>query len=278
MLAQNIGDIENKLMKAFWPGPLTLILEKTEQVPIEITGGKTNSNNVAVRMPSSVIAQAIITYAGTPIAAPSANKSGKPSGTGIADIFDELKESVALFVDAGLPDIGVESTVVKVIDGMPTILRPGKITLEDIQDVVGHARLDDSVFSKIDDDTAPSSPGMKYRHYAPDCECQLIEIADNESKIAKVIEIVEQSSPNKIVVLCANENAQRYEHLENAYILPMGSYDNHDEISKSLFVNLRKAEACEPKLVLIESVKRKGLGLALMNRLIRACGYNIVDC
>ena len=275
LLASTISDIENRLMTAFCPGPLTMILKKTDLVPNEVTGG---TNSVAVRMPSSNIARQIISFANKPIAAPSANKSGKPSGTTVTDIFDELKDHVDMFLDAGNSDIGLESTVVKVNGDIPIILRPGKITPEDIKSVVGHVQIDESVFTQCNDSTPVLSPGMKYRHYAPNCECILVEGISNELKVSKIHDIVKQSYSEKIVIICVNENIPMYKCFDNIVILPMGSCHDYSEISKNIFTLLRKAEGYLPKMVLIESLQKEGLGIALMNRLVRACGYNIIHC
>jgi L-threonylcarbamoyladenylate synthase len=273
ILVRNVGDIERRLMVAFWPGPFTIILKKTERVPYETTGGL---DTVAVRMPSNRIAQQIIEYANTPIAAPSANISGRPSGTNISDIINELKDHVDMFIDAGHSDIGVESTVVRVIDGVPSILRPGKITPADIEGVAGQVCIDKSVFSEIHTDEPVLSPGMKYRHYAPDCECILVEIGNEEKKAGKIRGILQQRFPQKVAVLCVTENKKLYEGCNNAVILPMGNYLDYDDISRNLFSLLRKAENYRPSLILIEGMPAQGLGIALMNRLIRTCGYNII--
>ena len=268
-----VGSVEAKLMNAFWPGPLTIIFPKSEKVPLEVTGG---TEYVAVRMPSNPAAQKVIYYANTPIVAPSANKSGKPSGTQVSDVVDELRDFVDIFLDAGSTDIGLESTVVKVQGGVPVVLRPGKITPDDIKKIVGDVLIDDGVFKKHLSDAQVVSPGMKYRHYAPDCESVLVEGDNEKIKVGKICEIIRQRYPQKVVVMCANENRESYASFENAIILPMGDYLDYDEISQNLFSLLRRAERFDPSLVLIECVPKEGLGIALMNRLIRACGYNIV--
>jgi len=274
MLVADIGNVERKLMNAFWPGPLTIIFDKLNKVPPALTGG---TNKIAIRMPSNVIAKKLIAYANVPIAAPSANKSGKPSGTVINDIYDELKNDVVLFLDAGRSQIGVESTVVKVENGVPIVLRPGGITPDNIADVIGCVKLDKSIFDKIDANAPVLSPGMKYRHYAPDCDCVLVDGNSNESKASKVVNIIKQHNPDKIVVICTNENVKIYLQHPNVEVLSMGDACNFKEVSQNLYSLLRNAETFNPKLVIMESVRKEGLGLALMNRMIRACGYNVVD-
>lgn len=165
------NEVERKLIQAFMPGPFTLILKKKPIIPITVSAGL---ETVGIRMPSNKIAKRLIEEAGVPIAAPSANLSGKPSGTTLDDIKEEFEGKVAAMIDGGKVTIGLESTVVKVIDGITTILRPGKVTLEDIQKVTGIAKVDEKVMSKVEMNEAVESPGMKYRHYAPKTECKLV--------------------------------------------------------------------------------------------------------
>ena len=181
-IAKDISDIEYTLMKTFWPGPFTIILNRTKIVPDIVTAGL---DTVGVRMPSGEIARALISYAEVPIAAPSANISGRPSGTNISDIFEELSDKVDYIVDGGECEVGLESTVVRVVDGVPTILRPGKISPEDIQKVVGAVKIDEHILKNIEPDEKVLSPGMKYRHYAPKSQCVLIYSEDNEKMVKK---------------------------------------------------------------------------------------------
>lgn len=175
-ISQNISDIEYKLINKFWPGPFTIILERTSIVPNVVTGGL---NTVGVRMPSNKIAHELIKYANVPIAAPSANISGKPSGTNLDDISEELFNKVDYIVNGGSCDIGLESTVVRVINGIPHILRPGKITAEQIKSVAGDVVIDEHVLGKLEINQKILSPGMKYRHYAPKAKCILVYSKDN---------------------------------------------------------------------------------------------------
>ena len=239
-ISQNISDIEYKLINKFWPGPFTIILERTSIVPNVVTGGL---NTVGVRMPSNKIAHELIKYANVPIAAPSANISGKPSGTNLDDISEELFNKVDYIVNGGSCDIGLESTVVRVINGIPHILRPGKITAEQIKSVAGDVVIDEHVLGKLEINQKILSPGMKYRHYAPKAKCILVY-----SKMYNI--------KNKIDI---------------------GSKENLEEISKNLFTDLRKVDKYNPDIVIIEGVNKSGMGLAIMNRLIRACEYNYIE-
>ncbi len=267
-IATEITDIENKLINAFWPGPFTIILPKTEIVPSIVAGGL---ETVGVRMPSGVIAQKLIDYAGVPIAAPSANISGRPSGTKVEDIYDELKDKVDYIIDGGETEIGLESTVVRVIDGIPHILRPGKITAEQIKDVVGNVEVDNHILHKTQDGQAILSPGMKYRHYAPKAKCVLVYSKQEEGFIEKAKEIAsEYKNP---IILTKTGNISKFDEIKT---FDMG--ETLEEISKNIFTALRKVDTYNPDIVIIEGVAKDGLGLAIMNRLIRACEYNYIEC
>lgn len=268
-IATNISDLEYKLMNAFWPGPFTIILNRKKVVPNIVTA---NLETVGIRMPSNKIAQELISYAGLPIAAPSANISGKPSGTNIQDIFDELSSKVDCIVDGGNCEVGLESTVVRVIDGIPTILRPGKITPEQIKNVAGIVKIDKHIFSKLEENEKVLSPGMKYRHYAPNSKCVLVYSKDNNLLVNKINEIaVQYTSP---LILSSTENKAFY---GDTLVIDIGSRFNLNEIAKNIFAVLRKVDSFNPDIVIIEGVAQEGLGLAIMNRLIRACEYNYVE-
>lgn len=267
-IAKNISDIEYTLMKTFWPGPFTIILNRTEIVPNIVTAGL---DTVGVRMPSGPIAKELISYAGIPIAAPSANISGRPSGTNISDIFEELSDKVDYIVDGGECEVGLESTVVRVVDGIPNILRPGKISPEDIKKVVGIVKIDEHILKDIETDEKVLSPGMKYKHYAPKADCILVYSEDNEKMIKKIQEIT-QKYRNPLVISC-NENAKYYD-VKNKILY--GSKDNLNEIAQNIFKDLRKVDSFKPDIVIIEGVKNDGIGLAIMNRLIRACEYHYI--
>jgi len=265
-----ITSVEKKLIDAFFPGPFTIVLNRNPLVPDAVTGGL---DTVAVRMPSNEIANKIIAHAGVPIAAPSANISGKPSGTLVSDIIDELGDKVDYIVDGGMCNIGLESTVVRVIDDIPTILRPGKVTREDIMNVVGKVAVDKHIFEKCNFDEKVLSPGMKYRHYAPNTKCVMVYSEDNENMVTKINDII-KDVPNSLVI-STSANINKY---KSKYILDVGAKDNLEEISQNIFTTLRKVDSYNVDLVVIEGVSKNGLGLAIMNRLIRACEYNYIEC
>ncbi len=266
-IAQNVSELEKKLMKAFWPGPFTIILERTEIVPDIVTAGL---DTVGIRMPSGEIARKLIEYSQVPIAAPSANISGRPSGTNVQDIYDELKDKVDFIIDGGETEVGLESTVVKVIDGVPHILRPGKITAEQIKEVAGNVEIDKHILNKTEAGQKILSPGMKYRHYAPNAKCILVYSKDNDKLIEKIKEIAtEYKNP---LILSKTENSPKLKEFKT---IDIGN--SLEDISKNIFTILRKVDGYNPDIVIIQGVEKEGLGLAIMNRLIRACEYNYIE-
>lgn len=290
-IAKDISDVEFSLMNAFWPGPFTIILNKTDLVPSIVAGGL---DTVGVRMPSNEIARNLIKFSDVPIAAPSANISGRPSGTNIEDIYQELGDKVDYIIDGGDCNIGVESTVVRVIDGVPHILRPGKITAEEIQEVTGNVIIDKHILGKLEVDSKVMSPGMKYKHYAPNTKCVLVYDKDNSTLQNKIKDIIDNclSQKQKPLVMCLSENAKYFKdvyskelnkdnsnyndtsNIENVEIFDMGV--SLDDMSKSIFTDLRKADKHNVDLIIIQGVSTEGLGLAIMNRLLRASNYNVI--
>lgn len=262
-LINEVTPLEKKLMDNFMPGPFTLILKKKDIIPVNVSA---NLDTVGIRMPQNKIAHDLIKAAGVPIAAPSANISSRPSGTKISDIKDEFNNKVDIIIDGGETSVGLESTVVKVIDNIPTILRPGKITPEDIIEVVGICKLSDNIFKKAEG--VVESPGMKYKHYAPHNKCILVYNDDQN----KLIDLVKNNIKDKTLII-GNENNK------NQYICyKFLSYGTTlEDISHNIFSLLREADKYEPDLIIIEGVKKQGLGIAIMNRLIRASSYNYIE-
>ena len=260
-IADDLTDLERKIINDFFPGPLTIILKRKENIPNSVTAGL---DTVGVRMPSNKIARDLIELSDTPIAAPSANISGKPSGTNIQDIFNELNDKVDYILDGGDTKIGLESTVIRIINNKIHILRPGKITYDDLikyADVI----IDSHVLGIVDNKEKVLSPGMKYRHYAPNTKCMLIYSDDKEKLIN---EIKKYDNNNNLIIT----NKKNLNFFNNAI-----SYgETLDEISHNIFKILRKIDKENKQLVIIEGVKSDGLGLAIMNRLIRACSHNYI--
>ena len=244
--------IEQKLIDAFMPGPFTLILKKKDIIPSNVT---CNMDTVGIRVPIDSIAHNLLDRLSFPIAAPSANKSTKPSGTNVLDIIDEFNDSVDYIIDGGESLIGLESTVVKVIDNVPTILRPGFITREDIEEIIGKCNVSEYLFKKAEGKV--ESPGMLYKHYSPNTECMLCdkEIINN---------FVDKNK--KVIVIGHDLNIDCYKYYD---------YGNElFEVAHNIFKLLRLADKDEADLIIIEATTIKSLGLAIMNRLIRTCNYN----
>ena len=264
-VAQNISEIEQILIDNFMPGPFTLVLEKKESVPDIVSAG---SNYVGIRIPDNKIAQEIIELSGVPIVGPSANISGKLSGTNAEDIKEELEDKVSVIIDGGQTNIGIESTVVKVIDGVPTILRPGKVTLEEIEKVVGKVKINDKNHDI-------KNPAIKYKHYTPLTKCRLIysEIEDEQIELLNNQIVLNEKD---IVVLAFEEHIDKI-NLDKDKIITIGSNKNLETIMHNVFTAIRKADKCNSKLILIEGVKKEGLGLAIMNRLVNACGNDVIE-
>ena len=257
------NEIEQKLMNYFMPGPFTLVLKKKDIIPDIVSAGL---DTVGIRMPSNKIAHDLIKKSKTVIAAPSANKSSKPSGTKLSDIYDEFKEDVDIMIDGGETEIGVESTVVRVIDGIPTILRPGKVTAEDIKELIGVVKVDNNIFKKVDGPVL--SPGMKYKHYAPENSCLLLydKSFENLKKL-----LLTKTNDNCVII-----GPTEFKDINCKCYLDYGKYNNLNSISHNIFSFLRKADTYNPELIIVIGVDKKGLGLAIMNRLIRACNYNYI--
>lgn len=268
-IAEKPNEIEEKLINAFMPGPFTLILKKKK---IICDVASCNMPTIGVRMPSNKIIHEIISKSNIPIAAPSANISGRPSGTNVNDIIRELSDKLDVIIDGGECKIGIESTVVKVAsDGIPEILRPGFITEDDIKNVIGSVKLSDKLFKKVNKDEKVESPGMKYRHYAPSTECVLIKFDQNQIK--KVNEILSRN-PNSCVLGFSED--LKYININKDKFINMGSKNNLNEISHNLFSSLRKIDTMNVQLAIIEGVKKENFGLSIMNRLVRAASNNVV--
>ena len=264
-IVEKPNKIEEELINKFCPGPFTIILKAKDIVPKSVTAGL---DTVGIRMPSNRIANLLIKTANTPIAAPSANISGRPSGTKVDDIRNEFEGKVATIIDAGEVDIGVESTVVRVINNKVRILRPGKITKEDIEEIGLEVEIDKNILGKYDGKEKVLSPGMKYRHYAPNTKCMMIYSKDENKMISR---IKEEAKNKNVLIICKDKNYNKYDY---EYKIKMGN--TLEEIAHNIFSILRKVDKYNVDLVLIEGMEEEGLGLALNNRLLRACEYNYI--
>jgi len=249
-VAKSISLEARKLIKKFWPGPLTLIFEKSPAIPGDVTA---NLNTVAVRMPSNKIALALIRASG-PIAAPSANVSGSPSPTNAKDVTQDLKGRVEMIIDGGSAKFGVESTVLDLKSR--TILRPGAVTYEEIKRVIPGVKVFQGTADK------PSSPGMKYRHYSPKAELILFE-----GKSISQMPEWKKKNPDA-AVLCTLETALVNRWIHDVFLL--GKQSKPNQIAKKLFSNLRRIDRLGYDLILCEGISEKGIGMAVMNRLRKA--------
>lgn len=265
MVVEEPTEMEKKLIDAFFPGPFTLILKNKPIIPQVVNAGL---DSVGIRMPENEIARKLIAFANTPICAPSANLSSRPSGTTLEDIQEEFDGKVAFMIDGGMTKIGVESTVCKVIDGVPTILRPGKITPEDIESVVGCCKLDSHLFKSATGKV--ESPGMKYKHYAPDADAVMIYSNDEET----LVRLVNQHIKNNTVIIGAKEHEVMF---PNITYVSYGSMYHYEEIMHNIFTLLRQVDKLKPDMIIIEGVEKKGLGIAIMNRLIRSVSYHYIE-
>ncbi|MGF7183947.1 L-threonylcarbamoyladenylate synthase [Desulfitispora alkaliphila] len=275
-LVREVNLMAEKLMEAFWPGPLTIVLPKSQLVPKEVTAGL---DTVAVRMPDHQVALALIEVAQVPVAAPSANTSGRPSPTEAAHVQQDLGGRVDALVDGGTAQVGLESTVVDVSSKVPTVLRPGSITVEMIAQVLGtEVQVDRALLEK---EAAPRSPGMKYAHYSPRGQVTLLRGSEADKLVAKMGELVRaaQVDGKRAAVLCSSETAPKYrETLQQPYfLLELGSRYDLAQVSRRLYQCLRQCDQLGAELIYAESFERTGLGMAIMNRLDKAANYRVVE-
>ncbi len=261
ILVKNISDTAKKMMDKYWPGPLTLIFQKSENIIKEVCAGL---DTVAVRMPSNPIARELIRFSDTQIAAPSANLSGSPSPTVTKHVIDDLNGRVDYIIDGEDCEIGLESTVVDVSGEHPVILRPGGITLEELQKIAPDTTLDDALLKEVE---KPKCPGMKYTHYSPKAKVIVVE-GDKES-VRRYIQSKIDDCTEKIGVLSYFENSYN-----RAEIIDAGQ--NMNEYAKGLFYNLRHFDELGVKLVYAEFKETDGIGLAVKNRLYKAAGHNVI--
>lgn len=256
--AIDIQEYAYKLMDAFWPGPLTMVFKKSDKITKNITGGL---NTVAIRVPDNYIAQGILKTSGLPICAPSANVSGRPSSTLFKHVMDDLDGKVDLIIDGGKSVIGLESTVLDVTTDNPVILRPGKITKEELEEIINIEVKSNYVLTEKS--TVPKSPGMKYKHYAPKGELVLLD--PDKALFEETINKLDLNEND--YVIGATEFLSNISH-PNTYDL--GSINNLEEISSNIFEALRHMDELGIKKMYGHLVKEEGLGIAINNRLKKA--------
>lgn len=267
-IVSEVTSMAKKIMTAFCPGPITIILPKSNIVPKAVTGGL---DTIAVRMPDNDIARALIKYADTPIAAPSANISGRPSPTTAQAVYKDLQSRIDMVLDGGACQFGVESTIVDCTEDIPIILRPGAITKEMLEEIFPVVKIDKAI---VGANVVPKAPGMKYKHYAPKVDMILIE-GDNEKMSSSIKEILHkyENEGKKVGLLVSDEVANELNH-QNTF--SYGSQENLAQIASEIYEGLRYFDDKDVDIILAQGTTDKGIGLAIMNRLHKASGFNSI--
>ena len=269
LIREPITDTTKKLIDKFWPGPLTMIFKKSAHVPDSVTAGL---DTVAVRMPDHPIAFELIKKSGRPIAAPSANKSGKPSPTRGNHVICEMNGRVDVIYCGNDSRVGLESTVLDLSGEVPVILRPGGVTLEQLQEVLGEVRVDKGL---TDEKETPKAPGMKYAHYAPDAPMYIIK--GSTDKVApKINELTKaaEAEGKKVGILAASSNGYLY---DSDVVIGFGEGGNMEEIGTNIFHALRELDRMKLDIIYAEAVDEKGIGVAIMNRMKKAAANRIIE-
>ncbi len=269
-IVSEVPEAARKLAEAFWPGPLTMIMNKNDKVPYETTGGL---DTVAIRMPDNRIALKLIENSGGFIAAPSANTSGRPSPTLARYCVEDLSGKIEMIIDGGQVGIGLESTIVDLTSEVPMILRPGYITAEMLKDVLGEITIDRTIIDSTSTQR-PKAPGMKYRHYAPKGELTIVQ--GSQDQVVEYInsrtkEAVSQGKRVGVIGTDATKNLYDAEIVKS-----VGSRDDEKTIAHELFKVLREFDDENIDVMFSESFDDSGIGQAIMNRLLKAAGHNVI--
>ncbi|MGI6169179.1 MAG: L-threonylcarbamoyladenylate synthase [Christensenellales bacterium] len=268
-VAAVLPEAAQRLMDAFWPGPLTLVLPKSGHIPSKVSAGLPT---IAVRMPRHEAALALIGKAGRPIAAPSANLSGSPSPTTAAHAEQDLRGRVPLILDGGPCEVGLESTVLDVSGDRPCLLRPGGVTWEMLEACIGKIEISSGVLCPFDGQA--KSPGMKYKHYAPKAKVVLVD-GDSVEEIVREICVRYDAEPGKNrAILATRETAAAY---GNRIVETLGSRKQPKTIARDFFSVLRRMDEQGVEIIWMETVELAGLGLAIMNRALRSAGFHVVN-
>lgn len=269
-VVRNIPDNAKKLMDRFWPGPLTIIFDKADIVPFGTTGGL---HTVAVRMPDNQIALKLMEISDMVIAAPSANTSGRPSPTTAMHVKDDLDGKISMIIDGGEVGIGIESTIIDVTSEIPMILRPGYITKHMLEEVVGQVEIDSAITGPMKEGVKPKAPGMKYKHYAPKADFTIYEGEStkvSEKINARAAECIEQGY--RVGVIASDETVKNYQFGD---VVSIGSRKDELSISKKLYKVLREFDDKNVDYILGENFESDELGYAIMNRMLKAAGYQV---
>lgn len=271
MIAKEVPVQARKLSDAFWPGPLTMIVWKNEKVPYETTGGM---DTVAIRMPNHPVALKLIEESGCLIAAPSANTSGKPSPTEASHVALDMDGRIPMILDGGAVGIGIESTIIDLTEEVPMILRPGYITKEMLEEVLGEeVRIDPGIIA-LDSERKPKAPGMKYKHYAPKADLVLVE--GETDRVVKEINrlTTEKRNVGQVVgIIATDETKGRY---QADYVVSIGARADEDAIARHLYKILREFDDLNVDAIFSESFATPRIGQAIMNRLLKAAGHQVV--
>ena len=271
-LVKNISPKAKQLMDAFWPGPLTLVFEKRDVVPMETTGGL---ETVAVRYPENKVAKAFIKECGVPIAAPSANTSGKPSPTRASHVEFDMQGRIDMIIDGGSCEFGLESTIVDTTSEPPCLLRPGAVTLGMMQEIVGKMTVDKAVVSMLKEGEKPKAPGMKYTHYSPKADITIVKGSLDRVERYILEKADEGKADGHNVGIIATVQTEKSYGKHNVLII--GDRQKPETIAANLFKMLRKCDYLGFDKVYIEYFDEDELGMAIMNRLKKAAGYDIVN-
>lgn len=265
-LVKEVPEVAKLLAEKFWPGPLTIIMPKSDNVPEITTGGL---DTVAVRLPQDVNARRLIKASGCPLAAPSANISGSPSPTTANHVYSDMQGKIPAIIDGGECEVGLESTVVSVKDDIITVLRPGGVTVEDLLSVYAKVEVCDAVLNKLKEGETALSPGMKYKHYSPKARVCLVKSSDKA-----FYDFINQQNSAETIALCYKED----EEFVRIPSILMGSKADLEAQAHNLFADLRLIDACDNvKTAYVRCPDTKGIGMAVLNRLIRAAGFEVIN-
>ena len=270
-IAEEVPDEAKAVMEKFWPGPLTIILNKKSCVPDGTTGGL---HTVAIRMPSHPIARDFIRESGRMIAAPSANTSGRPSPTRADHVLQDMDGKIDAIIDGGPVGIGLESTIVDVTEEMPMVLRPGAITVEMLRETVGEVGIDPAILGPVSADVRPKAPGMKYRHYAPKADLTLVE-GETEAVVETINRLAGEklAEGRKVGIICTDETKDRY---PAGMLESIGARARQETVAHNLYAVLRDFDDRGAEYIFSEGFSEDNLGRAIMNRLNKAAGYHIL--
>ncbi|GAA0121267.1 MAG: threonylcarbamoyl-AMP synthase [Clostridium argentinense] len=269
---KTVPESAKKIMDKFWPGPITIIFEKSDVIP-EVTSA--NLPTIGIRMPSNKIALELIKAANTPIAAPSANISGRPSPTDLESCIEDLEGKVDYILGGTRSEVGLESTIVDCTTSPLCILRPGGITIEMLREIDKNVYIDPSITSKPTKEFKPKAPGMKYRHYAPKAPVKVFK-GDMKKTIAKINEMMLNYIENnkKVGIIATDETIENY---KLGTVVSLGSRNDLENVAKNLFKVLRSFDHSDVDIILCEAFTEEGVGLAIMNRLTKSAGFDIIN-